>query len=103
MLASNIFLFCCFAANIHAFTPGSLFGQCNRDDGNYAHPSSTSHPLVSDHDDYRTFLLTRPSSEDFRALITDSRLLSSFMRPLRKPSFFFDDSLTPDDELLAAE
>src|SRR4051812_24379087 len=25
------------------------------------------------------------------------------MRPLRKPSFFFGDSLTPDDELLAAE
>src|SRR3954469_11344025 len=27
--------------------------------------------------------------------------MSSFMRPLRKPSFFFGDSLTPDDELLA--
>ena len=25
------------------------------------------------------------------------------MHPLRKPSFFFGDSLTPDDELLAAE
>src|SRR5436190_9191318 len=103
ILTSNIFLFCCFAANIHAFTPGSLFGHCNRDDGNYAHPRSTSHPIVSDNDDSRAFLLTRPSPEDFRALITDGGLLSSFMRPLRKPSFFFGDSLTPDDELLAAE
>src|SRR4051812_8355526 len=67
------------------------------------HPGSTSHPLVSDNDDSRAFLLTHPSPEDFRALITDSGLLSSFMRPLRKPSFFFGDSLTPDDELLAVE
>src|SRR3954470_7258955 len=101
ILASNIFLFCCSAANIHAFTPRSIFGHCVRDDGNYAHPSSTSHPLVSDNDDSRALFLTRPSPEDFRALITDSGLLSSFMRPLRKPSFFFGDSLTPDDELLA--
>src|SRR3954469_3122484 len=101
ILTSNIFLFCCFAANLHAFTPGSLFGHCNRDDGNYAHPSSTSHPLVSDNDDSRAFLLAHPSPEDFRALITDDGLLSSFMRSLRKPSFFFGDSLTPNDELLA--
>src|SRR3954464_6765567 len=103
ILSSNTFLFCCFAANIHAFTPRSLFGRCVRDDGNYAHPSSTSHPLVSDNDDYRAFLLACPSSEDFRVLITDSGLTSSFMRLLRKPSFFFGDSLTPDDELLAIE
>src|SRR4051812_11714653 len=103
ILASNIFLFCCFAANIHAFTPGSLFSRCVRNDGNYAHPSSTSHPLVSNNDDSRAFLLACLSSEDFRALITDSGLTSSFMRPLRKPSFFFGDSLTPDDELLAVE
>src|SRR4051812_13326022 len=100
ILASNIFLFCCLAANIHAFTPGSLLGRCVRDDGNYAHPSSTSHPLVLDNDDSRAYLLACPSSEDFRALMTDSRLMSSFMRPLRKPSFFFGDSLPPDDELL---
>ena len=100
ILASNIFLFCCFTANIRAFTPGSLFGRCNRDNGNYAHPSSTSQPLVSDNDDSRVFLLARPSPEDFPALITSGGLLSSFMRPLRKPSFFFGDSLTPDDELL---
>src|SRR4051812_46710750 len=67
------------------------------------HPGSTSHPLVSDNDDSRAFLLTRPSPEDFRALITDNGLQSSFMRPLRKPSFFFGDSLAPDDELLAVE
>src|SRR5436190_13783235 len=103
ILTSNIFLFCYFAANILAFTPGSLFGHCNRDDGNYAYPSSTAHPLVSDHDDSRAFLLARLSPKDFRALITDSGLLSSFMRPLRKPSFLFGDSLTPDDELLAVE
>src|SRR3954470_20747362 len=102
-LTSNIFLFCYFAANTHAFTAGSLFGHCIRDDGNYAHPSSTSHPLVSDNDNSRAFLLACPSSEDFRALITDSGLTSSFMRPVRKPSFFFGDSLTPDDKLLAAE
>src|SRR3954464_14398090 len=103
ILPSNIFLFCCFAANIHAFTRGSLFGHCVRDDGNYAHPSSTSYPLVSDNDDSKAFVLARPSSEDFRALMTNSGLTSSFMRPLRKPSFFFGDSLTPDDELLAGE
>ena len=103
ILTSNIFLFCRFAANTHAFTAGSLFGHCVRDDGNYAHPSSTSHPLVSDNDDYRAFLLTRPSPEDFRALMTDGGLQSSFMRPLRKSCFFFGDSLTPDDELLAAD
>ena len=103
ILASNIFLFSCSAANIHAFTSRSLFGHCIRDDGNYAHPSSTSHPLVSDNDDSRVYLLACPSSEDFRALITDSGLLSSFMRSLRKPSFFFGDSLAPDNELLAAE
>src|SRR4051812_11369959 len=57
-------------------------------------------PLFSDNDDSRAFLLARPSPEDFRVLITDSGLLSSFMRLLRKPSFFFGDSLTPDDELL---
>src|SRR3954462_15471230 len=100
ILASNIFLFCCSAANIHAFTPGSLFGRWVKDDGNYAHPSSTSHPLVSDNDDSRAYLLACPSSEDFRVLMTNSGLTSSFMRPLRKPSFFFGDSLTPDDELL---
>src|SRR4051812_3747503 len=100
ILASNIFLFCCFAANIHEFTPGSLFGRCVRDDGNYAHPSSTSRPLVSDNDDSKAFLLACPSSKDFWALMTNSGLTSSFMRPLRKPSFFFGDSLTPDDELL---
>src|SRR3954463_12797936 len=99
VLTSNIFfLFCYFAANIHAFTPRSLFGHCSGDDGNYVHPSSTSHPLVLDNDDYRAFLLTRPSLEDFRAMMTDGGLCSSFIRPLRKPSFFFDDSLTPDDE-----
>src|SRR3954465_9277333 len=103
ILASNIFLFCCFTANFHAFTRGSLFGRCVRDDGNHAHPSSTSHPLVSDNDDSRAFLLACPSSEDFRALMTNSGLMSSLMRPLRKPSFFFDDSLTPDDELLTIE
>ena len=103
ILTSNIFLFCCFAAHTHAFTAGSLFGHCVRDDGNYAHPSSTSRPLVSDNDDSRAFLLARPSPEDFRVLITDSGLLSSFMRSLRKPSFFFGVSLTPDDELLAVE
>ena len=103
ILASNIFLFCCFAANIHAFTPGSLFGRCVRDDGNYAHPSSTSHPLVSDNDDSRAYLLACPSSEDFRALMIDGGLTSSFMRPLRKSSFFFGDLLTPDDGLLAVE
>src|SRR4051812_21487544 len=103
ILTSNIFSFCCFAANIYAFTPGSLFSHCVRDDGNYAHPSSTSHPLVSDNDDSRAFLLACPSSRDFWALITDIGLMSSFMRPLGKPSFFFGDSLTPDDVLLAAE
>src|SRR4051812_32461083 len=35
--------------------------------------------------------------------MTDSGLMSSFMRPLRKPSFFFGDSLTLDDELLTVE
>src|SRR2546430_15029131 len=35
-------------------------------------------------------------------LITDGRLYSSFMRPLKKPSFFFGDALA-SDELLAAE
>src|SRR4051812_37051352 len=35
--------------------------------------------------------------------MTDGGLQSSFMRPLRKPSFFFGDSLTPDDELLAID
>src|SRR3954471_5239878 len=103
ILTSNIFLFCCFAANTHAFIPGSPFGHCVRDDGNYVHPSSTSHPLISDNDDSRAFLLTRPSPEDFRALITDSGLQSSFMRPLRKPSFFFGDSLAPGDELLVVD
>src|SRR3954462_854257 len=77
ILASNIFLFHCFVANIHAFTTGSLFSCCVRDDGNYAHPSSTSHPLVSDNDDSEALLLACPSSEDFWALITDSRLTSS--------------------------
>src|SRR2546430_1266762 len=76
ILASNIFLFCCFATNIHAFTLGSLFGRCVRDDGNYAHPSSTSHPLVSDNDDSRAYLLSCPSPEDFRVLMTDSGLMS---------------------------
>src|SRR3954467_10970735 len=100
ILVSNIFLFRCFAANIHVFTPGSLFGRCVSADGNYAHPSSTSHPLVSDNDDSRAYLLACPSSEDFRALMTNSGLMSSLMRPLKKPSFFFDDSSTPGDELL---
>src|SRR5437588_7811164 len=104
ILTSNIFfLSCFFAASILAFTPGSLFGHCSGADGNYVHLRFTSHPLVSDNDDSRAFLLARPSPEDFRALITDGGLLSSFMRPLRKPSFFFGDSLTPDDELLAVE
>src|SRR3954469_8273770 len=104
ILTSNIFLLLyCFAASIHAFTPGSLFGHCSGADGSYVHPSSTSHPLVSDNDDSRAFLLTHPSSEDFRALITDVGLHSSFMCPLRKPSFFFGDTLAPDDELLALD
>src|SRR5438270_8612014 len=103
LTSSIFFLFCCCAASVDGFTAGSLFGHCNRDDGNYVHPSSTSHPLVSDNDDSRAFLFARSSPEDFRALITDSGLMSSFMRPLRKPSFFFGDSLTRDDELLAAE
>src|SRR3954471_14244945 len=91
ILTSDIFLFCCFAANVHAFTPGSLFGHCSGANGNYVHPNSTSHPLVSDNDDSRAFLLTCPSPEDFRALMTDGGLHSSFKRSLRKPSFFFGD------------
>src|SRR5436190_14872102 len=35
--------------------------------------------------------------------MTDGGLQSSFKRPLRKPSFFFGDSLTPDDEPLVAD
>src|SRR4051812_30548453 len=35
--------------------------------------------------------------------MTDSGMTSSFMRPLRKSSFFFGDLLTPDDGLLAVE
>src|SRR3954467_7337533 len=60
-------------------------------------------PLVLDNDDSRAFLLARPSPEDFRALITDGGLHSSFMHPLTKPSYFFGDSLASDDELLAIE
>src|SRR4051812_47206675 len=104
ILTSNIFFLSCrFATSIHAFAPGSLFGHCSGADKNYVHPSSTSHPLVSDNDDSRAFLLTLLSPEDFRALITDGGLHSSPMRPLRKPSFFFGDTLAPDDELLAVD
>src|SRR3954465_5806505 len=97
---SNIFLFCCSATNVHAFTLGSYLDHCSGVDGNSMHSGFTSHPLVSDNDDTRAFTLTYPSQEDFRALMTDGGLHSSFMRPLKKPSFFYGDALASDDELL---
>src|SRR4051812_44084006 len=102
-LISNILLFCFFTTSVHAFTPGSLLGHCGGADENYVHPSFTFHPLVSDNADTRAFTLTRPSQENFQVLMTDGGLHSSFICPLKKPSFFFDDALASDDELLAAE
>src|SRR4051812_29661384 len=103
ILISNIFLFCCSATDVLAFTPGSYLGHCGRVEGNSVHSGFTSHPLVSDSDDTRAFTLTHPSQEDFRVLITNGRLYSSFMHLLKKPSFFFGDVLASDDDLLASE
>src|SRR3954462_9885781 len=89
ILISDIFLFRCFAANIHVFTPGSYLGHRGGVDENSMHSGFASHSLVSDRDDTRAFTLTRPSQKDFRVLMTDGELHSSFMHPLKKPSFFF--------------
>src|SRR4051812_21930114 len=99
-LLCNIFLPCCFAANVHAFTSGSYLGHRGGVDGSSAYSSFASYPLTSDGDDTRAEILTRPSQENFRTLITDGGLYSPFMRSLKKPSFFFSDALASDDELL---
>src|SRR4051812_41461944 len=96
---TSFLLFCC-AANIHAFTWGSHLGYCSGANGSFVHPGLVSHLLTSDSDDTRAKILTRPSQRDFRILITDGELYSSFGRHLRKPSFLFDDALVLDNKLL---
>src|SRR4051812_43009241 len=83
---SSIFLSCFFVANVHAFSLESYLGHHSRVDENSVHSRFAFHPLTSDNDGTRAEILTRPSQEDLRVLITDGGLHSLFLRPLKKPS-----------------